>query len=116
MFEFILSRKDGEGSGAHMHSASGRQILALRARINSKLGSERVQDVLAHQRRDHMRVQLAAMFVALAIQDNSFLVEEAYNQEPRVVQHIFGMTRDADHRWTGTFTQEWPAGGVEHQI
>jgi hypothetical protein len=50
------------------------------------------------------------------IQDNSFLVEEAYNQEPRVVQHITVMTRDAQHRWTGTFTQEWPAGGLAHQL
>src|SRR4051794_16707075 len=52
----------------------------------------------------------------LKIQDNSFLVEEAYNQEPRVVQHIFAMLRDGDHHWTGTFTQEWPAGGLAHQL
>ena len=63
-----------------------------------------------------MGVQLAAVFIALAIQDNSFLVEEAYNQDPRVVQHIFGMTRDDSHHWTGTFTQEWPAGGIKNQI
>ena len=50
------------------------------------------------------------------IQDNSFLVEEAYNQDPRVVQHITTMTRDADHHWTGTFTQEWPMGGIKNQI
>lgn len=53
---------------------------------------------------------------ALAIQDNSFLVEEAYNQDPRVVQHITQMVRDGDGRWTGTFTQEWPAGGLAHQL
>jgi hypothetical protein len=50
------------------------------------------------------------------IQDNSFLVEEAYNQDPRVVQHITEITRDADHHWTGTFTQEWPVGGVKNQL
>jgi hypothetical protein len=50
------------------------------------------------------------------IQDNSFLVEEAYNQEPRVVQHIFGVTRGSGGSWTGTFTQEWPAGGMAHQL
>jgi hypothetical protein len=50
------------------------------------------------------------------IQDNSFLVEEAYNQDPRVVQHITTMTRDADRHWTGTFTQEWPMGGIKNQI
>ena len=50
------------------------------------------------------------------IQDNSFLVEEAYNQEPRVVQHITGMLRDGEHHWTGTFTQEWPMGGIANQF
>lgn len=50
------------------------------------------------------------------IQDNSFLVEEAYNQDPRVVQHITVMARDADHHWTGNFTQEWPMGGITHQL
>jgi hypothetical protein len=50
------------------------------------------------------------------IQDNSFLMEEAYNQEPRTVQHILGMMRGADHHWTGAFTEEWPMLGIEHQI
>ena len=50
------------------------------------------------------------------IQDNSFLVEEAYNQDPRVVQHITTMIRDSDHHWIGTFTQEWPMGGIKNQI
>jgi hypothetical protein len=50
------------------------------------------------------------------IQDNSFLVEEAYNQDPRVVQHITGIMRDSHHHWTGTFTQEWPMGGIKNQI
>lgn len=50
------------------------------------------------------------------IQDNSFLVEEAYNQDPRTVQHITTMTRDASHHWSGTFTQEWPMGGIKNQI
>jgi hypothetical protein len=43
------------------------------------------------------------------IQDNSFLVEEAYNQEFGVVQHIQTFTRDWEtHDWVYTFTQEWP--------
>ena len=43
------------------------------------------------------------------IQDNSFLVEEAYNQEFGVVQHIQSFTRDWKTRdWVYTFTQEWP--------
>jgi hypothetical protein len=51
------------------------------------------------------------------IQDNSFLVEEAYNQEDGVVQHINTYQRFKDtHDWIYTFTQEWPVGGLTHQL
>lgn len=43
------------------------------------------------------------------IQDNSFLAEEAYNQEPGVVQHIQTFTRMWNSKtWAYSFTQEWP--------
>ena len=43
------------------------------------------------------------------IQDNSFLVEEAYNQEFGVVQHIQSFQRLWNRGdWAYTFTQEWP--------
>src|SRR5262245_58806805 len=43
------------------------------------------------------------------IADNSFLIEEAYNQERGVVQHISNYTRDwVEGGWTYSFTQEWP--------
>lgn len=43
------------------------------------------------------------------IQDNSFLIEEAYNQERGVVQHISSFLRLWGSRdWLYTFTQEWP--------
>lgn len=53
-----------------------------------------------------------------SIQDNSFLVEEAYNQEYGVVQHISSFTRLWDSKdWTYSFTQEWPApGDPRHQL
>jgi hypothetical protein len=51
------------------------------------------------------------------ISDNSFLIEEAYNQDVRVVQHIFNFSRDwQSGTWGSTFTQEWPAFGVTHQL
>jgi hypothetical protein len=50
------------------------------------------------------------------IQDNSFLVEEAYNQERGVVQHISNFVRERGGAWTYTFTQEWPLGGIRHQL
>lgn len=51
------------------------------------------------------------------IQDNSFLVEEAYNQEKGVVQHINTFSRTSDgSAWEYTFTQEWPFTGQRHQL
>ncbi|MGE5305978.1 MAG: transporter [Alphaproteobacteria bacterium] len=53
------------------------------------------------------------------IEDNSFLIEEAYNQEPGVVQHIFNAmyTKGPPGRgWQFSFTQEWPVYGLEHQL
>lgn len=52
------------------------------------------------------------------IQDNSFLVEEAYNQNFGVVQHISSFTRFWDSKdWNYSFTQEWPVPRNErHQL
>ncbi len=51
---------------------------------------------------------LAADRPAEGIEDNSFLVEEAYNQEAGVVQHIFNLTgswdkQSGDKMWLMTF-------------
>ncbi|MBM3884173.1 MAG: hypothetical protein FJ387_31455 [Verrucomicrobia bacterium] len=57
------------------------------------------------------------------IMDNSFLVEEAYNQEKGVVQHIgnaiYGVDRLFDPQTRTldlTFTQEWPVFSQTHQF
>lgn len=51
------------------------------------------------------------------IQDNSFLIEEAYNQERGVVQHISFFARESKTKsWSYTFTQEWPFRGQRHQL
>ncbi len=49
------------------------------------------------------------------IQDNSFLIEEAYNQEAGVIQHISNFSRTRTGAWTYTFTEEWPVLGQTHQ-
>lgn len=51
------------------------------------------------------------------IADNSFLIEEAYNQEAGVVQHIntFARARGSSG-WEYTFTQEWPVRDERHQL
>ncbi len=50
------------------------------------------------------------------IQDNSFLLEEAYNQEYGVIQHISAFRPFQGGSWLYTFTQEWPAPGQKHQL
>jgi len=50
------------------------------------------------------------------IQENSFLVEEAYNQEKGVVQHIFTYSRTHAGTWAANFTEEWPVGSERHQL
>ena len=53
---------------------------------------------------------------AESIRDNSFLIEEAYNQEAGVVQHISTFTRASEGAWVYAFTQEWPLVGIRNQV
>jgi len=59
----------------------------------------------------------------VAIQDNSFLIEEAYNQQKGIIQHIFNWAPSWDvdhgvrHRQSDfLFTQEWPILSQTHQF
>jgi Putative MetA-pathway of phenol degradation len=60
---------------------------------------------------------------AEGIQDNSFFIEEAYNQEEGVVQHIMNVIQTVDRKagpddreLSFVFTQEWPAFSQTHQL
>lgn len=48
--------------------------------------------------------------------DNSFLIEEAYNQEKGVVQHINLFDFNMNDSWSYNLTQEWPLKGQSHQF
>jgi hypothetical protein len=51
------------------------------------------------------------------LQDNSFLLEEAYNQDPGVAQHIVnGIWDRSSGNWLLTFTQEWPVPDRRNQF
>jgi hypothetical protein len=50
------------------------------------------------------------------IVDNSFFVEEAFNQDRGVFQNIFSWARDGSGNWNASFTQEWPAPDITHQL
>lgn len=63
----------------------------------------------------HASAEDADQRLAKGVQDNSFLIEEAYNQEPGVVQHITTLRRQGRDRFVN-FTQEWPLGSQAHQF
>jgi Putative MetA-pathway of phenol degradation len=51
------------------------------------------------------------------LQDNSFLLEEAYNQEAGVVQNIANGVWDRESGdWQLSFTQEWPVPDQRNQL
>jgi hypothetical protein len=50
-----------------------------------------------------------------AITDNSFLVEEAFNQEAGIFQNIGGAIF-VNRNWVASFTQEWPVRSQTHQF
>ena len=65
----------------------------------------------------HAFVLATSVPLTAQIQDNSFLIEEAYNQERGVVQHISTLARPTEENaWSYNFTQEWPLGGIRHQL
>jgi hypothetical protein len=49
------------------------------------------------------------------IEDNSFLLEEAYNQEPGVIQHVGAFHLREGGELDLAFTEEWPVLGQRHQ-
>jgi DtxR family Mn-dependent transcriptional regulator len=53
---------------------------------------------------------------AFEIIDNSFLIEEAFNQDDGTVQTIGTMRIGARNDWESSLTQEWPLRGHVHQI
>ena len=60
-------------------------------------------------------VQISPNDRPFEILDNSFLVEEAFNQEAGIFQNIFGYVRRSGF-WNFAFTQEWPAPSQKHQL
>jgi hypothetical protein len=50
------------------------------------------------------------------ITDNSFLVEEAFNQEAGIFQNILNYRRWKAGEWLASFTQEWPLPSMRHQL
>ncbi len=76
------------------------------------------QEAAANKSPDNAKEPKGSSTDSPQIQDNSFLVEEAYNQEFGVVQHIQSFQRFWNSKdWIYTFTQEWPVdASPRHQL
>jgi hypothetical protein len=63
-------------------------------------------------------IEVCAQDQMKPLEDNSFLLEEAFNQEARVIQHIVSATFNlaANRDLSFNFTQEWPLGSQLHQF
>jgi hypothetical protein len=85
------------------------------------IGTRAASKLLVHVGRALLLLALAAPAAAQSaapfeILDNSFLVEEAFNQEPGIFQNIFNVHRAEGGDWQATFTQEWPVITQAHQL
>ena len=61
--------------------------------------------------------QIYSQDFSKAIEDNSFFIEEAYNQEEGIIQHIFTSSYNFSSKTVEPiFTQEWPMFTQKHQF
>jgi DtxR family Mn-dependent transcriptional regulator len=110
-----VEERSAEGDSVRLRVRNNRR-LTIGARAASKVlvqAAKVVVMVLILSR--GLLAQTASTSEPFKITDNSFLVEEAFNQDRAVFQNIFGMTRISG-TWATTFTQEWPVPGQTHQL
>jgi DtxR family Mn-dependent transcriptional regulator len=111
-----VDERSEEGDSVHLRGRDDRQMT---------IGARAASKVLVHVVRVLVVFLLSssALFAQAAsaasepfqITDNSFLVEEAFNQETGIFQNIFGVSR-LQGVWAETFTQEWPVRSEMHQL
>ena len=95
------------------------QFLAVRSRLRLSIIAAIASPLMGAALLVPLSTSIASEPLAKGIQDNSFFIEEAYNQEPGVVQHIFNLPIDFtnDSREIApSFTQEWPVFSQTHQF
>ena len=111
-----VDERSEEGDSVQLRGRDDRQVT---------IGARAASKVMVHALRAVLVSLLAAqtLFAQPApttsepfkITDNSFLVEEAFNQEVGIFQNIFGVARLLGV-WAATFTQEWPVRSEMHQF
>ena len=92
-------------------------LLVASLLISASIGAAQIQRDSTHRQADSVSARAKTRGYPPGVQDNSFLIEEAYNQDDGVVQHISGFQHDARAAaYAYQFTQEWPVGGVANQL
>lgn len=113
-----VQARDEAADSVRVERAGGDE-LTIGARAASKLLVEVITSVLL--------ICLLSAVPALAqtpagppppfeITDNSFFVEEAFNQDPGVFQNLATAVRGGGGGWFLGFTQEWPVTSRRHQL
>lgn len=113
-----VEARDAQSDSVRVVRAGGDHVV-IGARAASKLFVRAVGVVILialGARPSDAQTPAAPSAPKFEILDNSFLVEEAFNQETGVFQNILQFVRSNDGNWTGAFTQEWPAPTVKHQL
>lgn len=118
-----IEERDGAADRVHLRTKDDRRI-AIGARAAAKVLVQAAKMLLllalggataAAQTTAPGRPAAPASSRPFEILDNSFLVEEAFNQEAGIFQNIFGLLRIGGG-WAAAFTQEWPLRSQTHQL
>jgi DtxR family Mn-dependent transcriptional regulator len=115
-----VEERDASADSVRLRGRNDREI-TIGARAASKVLVQALRVliaffVLAGSVRAQDRAPAAPRSEPFQIMDNSFLVEEAYNQEAGIFQNIFTGARGGGGGWAGAFTQEWPVASQAHQF
>src|SRR6185295_5432198 len=102
-----VEERDEASDSVRLRARDDRRI-TIGARAASKLLVQIARVALVLSVASHATAQTSRAFEII---DNSFLVEEAFNQEAGTVQTIGTFRLNAGHEWETSLTQEWPLFG-----
>lgn len=108
-----VEERDEASDSVRLRGKNDRRI-TIGARAASKLLVQAARAVLLVMALSSAaRAQGAPPFEII---DNSFFVEEAFNQDDGTVQTIGTLRMSARNEWDSSLTQEWPVLGRTHQL
>jgi hypothetical protein len=100
-----------------MRSAGTVVLLCVLLKLSLSASNPGADSHVSSAESKSVNVEASLPVVVAPIQDNSFLIEEAYNQEDGVIQHISFVQRSlVSGDWMYTQTDEWPIRSLKHQL